>query len=1760
MSFRSDDQRRYGHVPPVQYPVPGQSPSSEQPAAYPSRRLSFNNGDDPTSAFNRASTRPPYQPTLSPTGRGFESSGDELFLANATSETNRPSLYTNTSSAMSGYQHQYHASTPPTPSTYNPQAFARSQSTNLPYHPQPGNRWAQSNNATSPTATNFAPAPYIPAAYSAAASAPQRHLSYSGYNSYSGNSTPAYGSPSLNQPPYFQSQPTYLPPAQPAQASTPYTGYDQATPSSTYSVATSLGVPPHTQGIEPSYSQYSPGYSNSTTGSTPTPYPSATSQAPYPTYSQIPVGPNYSAADPHSFLNHATRSGSNASPLPSPPAQLQSSPGLARHPTNAPLPSRPVDDISEDPYGQNGGVTPTSRDDFSQDDIIRDIEAELERGGGPQRGRPSAVDQRNGVVPDNDLHNLRRLGSSASYHSTATTLSIQDEGSGVNRYSSNASTLNRNHSNSPYATLGDDDDGDESDPEGAAGAYALQQAEEDDRFFSGAGVGMPFPYLAQPEVPVQTTLPTHKEESGSDSEYGMDLGLVGGGYAGTLAYDDNLASPPVTDTIPLDAQAHTPRRNHPSQRSHDSSRYPAFERADVDYGGTGGLHTPPTHRLSFDEGDERVSLHSRQSSNDSPPKDDYPDMFYHPGLTNRPLPPVPTSDSSSMLSVTSPNQAGYQQGYSQNVDSPPYTGPDAQYGQNAQQLQVERSISLSNHNTTPQVQPPGRSKTDAAEERCRVKLLRHQQQLAQQGLPYESYDATASSSISNYDMITLPSGRRRKFQPEKLTAADVRTCTEPWALSGIARWIREMADGEPDLKRKTVEYGLVRLFCLKVPTMNVADAETLGCEITNSMLEAGILVPDEEWLKFGQGSISGVLWQLTGSGCYAPKLHEYDAEAADHAVGGRCYSHHCTRTLKKANVDELMAGGVKVVDWETFYGVTKESVEGKPRKEITRQNILHEIVTTEETYMDQIEILRTLYRDRLLYSQPPIIAEGRIEKFVNAVFGKAESIQNVNKNYLLAQLKYRQKEQGPWIVGFSDIFREWIRKARGPYVEYASAYPYAHFLVKREAERNYMFKQFLNENQNDKRSQKLDWSTYLKAPITRLQRYILLMQTVSKHMPQDSEEKANLGKAIEETQAVASEADSKVHEMQKKVTMIELDQMLVLRPGYQASLNLDHLGRELILQGDLQRMGSKGVRWVDTHALLFDHYLILAKLVTSRDGRQDKKYDVSKEPIPMPLLFLDSSQDDPVSKQKGLGAPLTRATNTASDTRLNKMATNGTDRPGLEHAATTSSMGSTAVTRLAPAAAPESEGKILYPFRVKHLGHEVYTLFAPSHQTRQDWCDRIIEAKTRHAKALHAQNAEPFRLRVMADSAFSYDAVNAIGKYVGGVHIRGTPLDRAIRDVEKSFGPGRGPPPICRANVYCATGFSAFGRNMVAVGTDIGVCVSEASDQRGWHKAIAQTGVRQIAVLEEFSIVLVLADRCLLSYPLDMIAPPSSYPAPASDNLRRAPQRLAKDVAFFATARMKDRMLVFYKKKEGMHNSFKILEPVYLKASERRTRFFGNSRRAAGVTESFRDYDEFYLPIECYSINIFNAYIAVSTAKGFELLTLDKKIPMSIPDVKQPAIANIANRIKDQRPLGMFRLNDQEFLLAYEDCAVYVDKHGDVSRSVIMEYSGKQKKAKGATMYGQYLILFNEDYVEVRNAENGRLRQIIAGRDVKVLDYGVRGPTGGSYQTNGNGHLSPTGDNGIDSKGTVKIGMAHPEVAGQQIILEMLLNNGHTEK
>ena len=146
---------------------------------------------------------------------------------------------------------------------------------------------------------------------------------------------------------------------------------------------------------------------------------------------------------------------------------------------------------------------------------------------------------------------------------------------------------------------------------------------------------------------------------------------------------------------------------------------------------------------------------------------------------------------------------------------------------------------------------------------------------------------------------------------------------------------------------------------------------------------------------------------------------------------------------------------------------------------------------------------------------------------------------------------------------------------------------------------------------------------------------------------------------------------------------------------------------------------------------------------------------------------------------------------------------------------------------------------------------------------------------------------------------------------------------------------------------------------------------------------------------------------------------------------------------------MKDRQLIFYKKREGASSIFKVLEPIYQKStanlpgsgSSVRSRLggmmHGGGRKC--TTEFFREFDEFYIGTETYAINLFHSSLAIATAKGMEVMTLDRKRPISIPELNNPDCASIAARLGGQKPLGMFRLSDMEFLLVFEDVGIYVN-------------------------------------------------------------------------------------------------------------------------
>lgn len=1495
------------------------------------RTPSFDSGDDATyfdggtGVAHRQSIHGPeellYDQAHSPTMEQSNNRRNSM-AAQSNSSINRSqsqSGYFAVTPGGNGYNHPYSPAFPVDTSYQNPAAAG-----GAPYPTTPGGAYNGNQQQS------YNPAAYQqqrpPGGYPNNEYLPQRHVSTTGYPpTNSGQFSPTTGTynPSTFTAPY----PTYRPSGAPAAGThpggAPFVYSQYATRPQYATTSQSL----HGQG-----QQYSPGLPphNSYQPPPPPPLPHPPTSPGYPpssygSFNSVGYQPQNKLylARPETHYNSGSDSDlspcEGGHPLPIPPKPqdrltvLQGTGGYNQYPGSNPLPSPPPPtppshgSFRRQQSQQGFGTLPPVPDD---DRHPQSRPLPYTPNNGLQQLEDEAAEELYDEV-EGELKNMLQHKQSIASRHTSQQFEHEGEGSrpaplfatgGRLPYPQNGTTMN-GHLGVGQTTYGGYYSN-ESDAEAAAGLEAMRLDEMQENKDN-----------LDRERRDQLPAPGENIEVESDGDYyGQDFGGLLGFYgATTYGEDDNI---PVLNNNNVSPTRHPDIGRMDSNASAasrstvppiydpfaipddiDVHPFPEFQNARVDTAGTGGLAKPTPHvrRMSFEEGEEDINRSGSQSPSKHQSDSDgsfIPELFYHPppsmggpqpGPNTRPLPNPPDYDNVSELAGSGYGQLPYpdpgspvhRRGLSlsgaprQSMSTRQYATPVSADGvvSSVQNLglgpQFPRSTSLNSHTSTPPTIAPIRSKTDGKAHPTRPQNRNSMH--AGAGAPGIGAD---SEGLTLNDLPPIPMTKR--FDPKKLSSRDFKRCERPWALSAIKAWLTEMTEGEQDLKEGAVADGIVALFTHFVPTMNVADAETLALKVVAGMLKEKALVKEEEWVKFGEGDVSGVIYQITGNGCYAPKLHDVESQ-------GRCYAHHCARTLRKITLSQNPEEQQKKEDWATFWKLKKDDMVDFSKKEVERQNNLHEIVQTEDEYMEHLRVLKSLYRDTIANSQPPIIKPTRLDQFVRDVFGAADAVRKVSEEHLLPQLKFRQREQGPWIVGFSDIFREWIRKAKGAYLAYAAAFPKADMLVRRESDRNIIFRQFLDQCRQDPRSRRLDWVTFLKGPITRLQRYGLLLVTVLKHTVPESEEKDNLQRAIEEIKQVTLECDSKVDEMSKSVALQELGLKLMMRQ-WDVDLMLEEKGRELVFKGDLQRNGNNRFTWLETHAILFDHYLVLAKTTMQRDangGTKHERYDVSRmvrafgwteiedgfvtliplqQPIPMDLLVLESTNDDPVvrntANRLGLSGPTAAATvktNPGPQGRHNTISSPG---PGdLKHSSTGMSAMSaaTAPGRLVTALPDQSQkdDRIMYPFRIKHLGNpsrslkaddNTYTLYAPSAQNRKDWCDKIIQAKERHASSLHAQNAEPFRLKVMADTAFGYETTATSGPKP--IVVRGTPLDRAIEEVEKMFqAAGPKPPVICRASVNCATAFTVqFGKEMVAIGTDYGVFTADLKNPRGWQR------------------------------------------------------------------------------------------------------------------------------------------------------------------------------------------------------------------------------------------------------------------------------------------------------------------------------------
>ncbi|GMK54133.1 hypothetical protein CspeluHIS016_0107190 [Cutaneotrichosporon spelunceum] len=738
--------------------------------------------------------------------------------------------------------------------------------------------------------------------------------------------------------------------------------------------------------------------------------------------------------------------------------------------------------------------------------------------------------------------------------------------------------------------------------------------------------------------------------------------------------------------------------------------------------------------------------------------------------------------------------------------------------------------------------------------------------------------------------------------------------------------------------------------------------------------------------------------------------------------------------------------------------VSPRVLDAMSPKERRLQYNIWELISTEMQYVGDLDAIDTLFVTPLRESDKAIIERSRLEVFIDDVFHNYRSLLDVHER-LLADLHQRQLEQHPQFGIVSDLMLNAVLLWHEAYIEYLPHYPIAKAKVDEEQARNPAFAAFLDETLKNPASHKFDITHYINRPVFRLPRYEMLLEAILKtkvavckekgQSPDDDPDIVGIPQVIDLNKSLTRACDNGVAVNKAKVELWALKTTVDGgKFGSRAVRDLDLLSpmRELIHQGKVFRQPENtiGGSWTELNLLLFDNYFVQVKQVKSKTKDAPPRYSINRRPIPLELLKLGHFNEAAQTRSIGV---------------LNKIGGKGHSE-GKDQT--------------------QSDSRTVYPFKFSIIGaglsSGMYTLWTDSASSRDEWHEKL-----KHAKVLRDEVDE-------ANKVFEFTPLSLETFYLV---------------------PGYGVHPHAQQNitgrVTCSVPFTTVDdRKLVAIGCESGVWIGVQHEPPSLKKVLHVKDVTHIAVLEEFSLFLVLAGGSLLAYHLEALVPTQG----TARAVPQAPQRLSggRDVFFFSVGQISGRTLVIYAKRKGIQTVFKVLEPILSRGLEDRRRLGGLLSQKSDL---FRIYKEFFIPMGATRVHFLRARIAIVLAKGFEVLDLTVMKGAPIPHFDpnktrdRTELAELERRCENAKPMAMFRASDHEFLLCYDSFGFYVDQYGEPNRGLqAIEWEGK---SENIVFHPPYLLIISPSFIEVRHMDTAKLLQIYVGMDIRCTWDGTGG-------------------------------------------------------
>ncbi|XP_066122689.1 intersectin-2 isoform X3 [Saccopteryx bilineata] len=314
---------------------------------------------------------------------------------------------------------------------------------------------------------------------------------------------------------------------------------------------------------------------------------------------------------------------------------------------------------------------------------------------------------------------------------------------------------------------------------------------------------------------------------------------------------------------------------------------------------------------------------------------------------------------------------------------------------------------------------------------------------------------------------------------------------------------------------------------------------------------------------------------------------------------------------------------------------TLDTMQPMERK---RQGYIHELIQTEERYVDDLQLVVEVFQKRMAESGS--LAEGEMALiFVNW----KELIMSNTK--LLKALRVRKKTGGEKmpVQMIGDILAAELSHMQA-YIRFCSCQLNGAALLQQKTDEDTDFKEFLKKLASDPRCKGMPLSSFLLKPMQRITRYPLLIRSILENTPENHVDHSSLKLALERAEELCSQVNEGVREKENS-DRLEWIQAHVQCEGLAEQLIFNSLTnclgpRKLLHSGKLYKAKSNK----ELQGLLFNDFLLLThmvkqfavssgseKLFSSKSNAQFRMY---KMPIFLNEVLVklptDPSSDEPV--------------------------------------------------------------------------------------------------------------------------------------------------------------------------------------------------------------------------------------------------------------------------------------------------------------------------------------------------------------------------------------------------------------------------------------------------------------------------------------------------------------------------------------------------